>query len=210
MRLSSNYFTLGLAGLHYKNVDQRPLWVCTHHERNIVAPVACTKHVLISCQKIIAEKPKQEERINQTISRGKDLQDNEYLTPEQKEHITRESKDIEVNWNDFTNQLDDAKTRYSRPCYSILAAAQALLNAVWLLMTYNWYISTIELTHSCFFLFFLVLSLVKRTCKILHSITWSTTSLSRGLQPIRSDFRMWKMMTAKIERVLKNNEWFLR
>ena len=65
-----------------------------------------------SCQTIFVNKPKQEERVNQTVSRGKDLQDNEYLTPEQKEHIARETKDIEVNWNDFTNQLDDAKTRY--------------------------------------------------------------------------------------------------
>jgi hypothetical protein len=65
-------------------------------------------------QKIITDKPKQEERVNQTISRGKEIQDNEYLTPEQKEHITRECRDIEVNWNDFTNQLDDAKTRYGQ------------------------------------------------------------------------------------------------
>ena len=65
------------------------------------------------------DKPKQEERVNQTVSRGKDIQDNDYLTPEQKEHIARETKDIEVNWNDFTNQLDDAKTRYESVTYSL-------------------------------------------------------------------------------------------
>ena len=66
------------------------------------------------------EKPKQEERVNETLSRGKDLQNNEYLTPEQKEHIARETKDIEVNWNDFTNQLDGAKTRYRKSSLIIL------------------------------------------------------------------------------------------
>lgn len=67
---------------------------------------------LVSRQKILADKPKVEERINETTSRGKELRDDPYLTPEQKEQIDRESKDIEVNWNDFTNKLDDAKSRY--------------------------------------------------------------------------------------------------
>ena len=58
----------------------------------------------------------EKERVDQTIYRGKDLEDSDYLTPEQKEYVSRETKDIEVNWNDFSDQLDEARKRYSVIC----------------------------------------------------------------------------------------------
>ncbi|XP_028414728.1 nuclear anchorage protein 1-like isoform X2 [Dendronephthya gigantea] len=67
------------------------------------------KSQITTMTKIMADKPGEKERLYQIIYRGKDLEDSEYLTPEQKEHISRETKDIENNWNDFSNQLDDAK-----------------------------------------------------------------------------------------------------